>query len=115
MIVNSNKRYLYLLILLIILVILWKLLIKNIGNSNTKLNYELGKVLERCKRSIIYEIDKIENKINKDYLYKKILIIEKTDVEEQVKINNNFKYSPKIIDFGKDYYIIEKYTKMHKI
>ena len=36
-------------------------------------------------------------------------MMEQPDVETQVKINNNFKYSPTIIDFGKDYYIIEKY------
>ena len=99
-------------VLLILLIIILALVFVIINNKYTKDNiehYKLGKVIENGKRSTVYEIDAINNKKSKQYLYKKIKIIEKTDVETQVKINNNFKYSPKIIDYGRYFYVIEKY------
>ena len=103
-----NKKYIYSLIIFgIVIVLTFRIINKENNYSITE--YKLGNVLNKSERSIVYEIDKINNKKSEDYLYKKILINEQTDVETQVKINNNFKYSPTIIDYGKDYYVIEKY------
>lgn len=110
MISIKNNKLLNLLILLVIIVLIFIIINSEINeNYNNTNEYKLGKLLYESKRSLVYEIDKINNKISKNYLYKKILIMEQTEVETQVKINNAFKYSPTIIDYGKDYYIIEKY------
>ena len=112
MITNKNKKTI-LLIFSILFIIILIVVIKTLYNKHTEefktKQYKLGKVLETRERSIIYEVNVEQNDKKIDYIYKKILVVEQTSIDEQVKINNNFKYSPEIIDYGKDYYIIEKY------
>lgn len=104
------KTQVSLIILLIVVVVLLFVIINNKYTEEFKTKqHKLGKVLETGERSIIYEVNIKQNDKNIDYLYKKFLIIEQTSVDKQVKINNNFKYSPEIIDYGNDYYIIENY------
>lgn len=92
--------------------------------------YELGEIIYKGNKTSVYEINKIKdiskiNKkiINKDinsidttkkFLYKKAHTILQTPIKDQVNINNNFKYSPKIIDHGDDYYVIERYDSSLK-
>lgn len=113
MITNKNKKTILLifsiLFIIILIVVIKTLYNKNIESFSNSIKYKLGKVLETGERSIIYEVNVKQNNKKIDYIYKKILVVEQTSIDEQVKINNNFKYSPEIIDYGKDYYIIEKY------
>lgn len=103
----------------------------NKSSNNTSNNYELGKIIYKSNSTVVYNINKIKDisKINKniinkniidsidnnkEYLYKKINNILTIPIKEQIDINNNFKYSPKIIDYGDDYYVIERYDSSLK-
>ena len=128
----------YILLVLITVIILYLYVntyLENYKNNNRNSNkisnkYELGKIIYKGNKTSVYEINKIKdiskiNKkiINKDinnidttkkFLYKKAHTILQTPIKDQVNINNDFKYSPKIIDYGDDYYVIERYDSSLK-
>jgi predicted Ser/Thr protein kinase len=86
-------------LILIILVILLFSIIKYISNKS---NYSKGDIIYKSDKTEIYNL-----KNNNKYLLKKFLK-NKNTIPEQVKINNESNVSPKIIEYGLDYYIIEK-------
>lgn len=75
----------------------------NFEDTKPTMIYDLGDVLVENDRTKIY---KINNKSG--YLYKHIKKYY-TKIDKQVKINNSSKISPKIVDHGDDFYVIEDY------
>jgi hypothetical protein len=114
-------------LILIILVILLFSIIKYISNKNNIYKSDIYKgdktdiiykndIYKGDKGDIIYKSNKTEIynfKNNNKYLLKKF-IKKKNTIPDQVKINNESNVSPKIIEYGKDYYIIEKMDKTLK-
>lgn len=89
-------------LIFLILLLFFLVIFRNKENFNSD-KYPLEQLIYKNSRTVIYTI-----KNNDKYLYKKYKKTSPYNIKEEVKILNSTDLSPSVIDFGDDFYIIEK-------
>ena len=89
-------------LIFLILLLFFLVIFRNKENFNSG-KYPIEKLIYENSRTLIYTI-----KNNDKYLYKKYKKPSPNKIKEEVNILNSTDLSPNVIDFGDDFYIIER-------